>query len=109
MDWETRQRSVSIYKREGERWLPVFNSNRPEDDSGPNVLTVLVNGVTNPRRWAAIWLPPDGIDKGTEYLFRVKAGADIHCSQPFELRKLPGIEPISPIPADGSCPSSVGK
>jgi neutral ceramidase len=109
MDWDTEHRSVSIYKREGNRWQPLLISNLTEDDNGSNLLTVLVNGVTNPRRWAAIWLPPDGVDKHATYLFRVKAGGDIHCSQPFELGKLPGVEPAPSIPADQLCAAGVNK
>jgi neutral ceramidase len=107
MDWNTKMRSVSIYEKKGGQWKPLLNGDHLEDDDGPNLLTVLVDGIAGRRRWAAIWLPPDGSDKTTAYLFRVKAAGERHCSAAFELGKLPGIEPTPSIPADRVCPAGV--
>ena len=108
MDWNTSMRSVSIYERKGGQWKPLVNGDQLEDDGGPNLLTVLVDGVFG-RRWAAIWLPPDESDKSTAYLFRVKTTirGEVRCSVPFELGKLPGTEPTPSIPADRVCPAGV--
>jgi hypothetical protein len=41
-----------------------------DDDLGYNILTVLVDGHTDPRVWTAIWAP-DTFDHNGTYVFRV--------------------------------------
>jgi neutral ceramidase len=108
MDWDSHLRSVAIYKKKDDRWEPLLNGRFPEDDKGPDLLTVLVDGIGK-RRWAAIWLPPEGSGQKTAYLFRVRAGSEVHCSQPFELEKLSPTEPAPSIPAGKGCPAGVNE
>jgi neutral ceramidase len=108
-DWCTEKRKVSIYQYEEEhnRWVPLSNGWFPESDEGADILTVLLEAGTGERRWEAIWLPPKDINKTKQYLFRVETGAgDVRCSEPFDLRNLPAVEPSPPRPRKG-CPPGV--
>ncbi|MGC9970830.1 MAG: neutral/alkaline non-lysosomal ceramidase N-terminal domain-containing protein [Bryobacteraceae bacterium] len=99
-DWATDKRRVAILGRDG---------SVADDDSGPNLLTVLVDGTSTAgkRTWTAIWLAPGESAGGAEYLFRVETpdGGPPVCSQPFRLGKPIVKVPMPPQPRAGSCPS----
>jgi neutral ceramidase len=80
-DWDTRDRKVSILRRQGDRWVYADN------DLGFNLLTVLALGTASAREWTAIWLPPDHADPEARYLFHVRTPhGDLFCSAPFSPR-----------------------
>jgi hypothetical protein len=69
-----------------------------DNDRGVNFLTVLVDGRTANRRYAALWLPPVSIATG-DFFFRVRTadGRDL-CSQAFRLADL---QQVAPVPVIG--------
>lgn len=98
-DWATDKRKVAILKRDG---------SLVDDDGGPNLLTVLVDGesTAGKRTWTAIWLAPERGQDGAEYIFRVETpdGGVPACSQPFCLGQPIVKVPMPPEPQAGSCP-----
>lgn len=99
-DWLTAARSVAIYTKAAgaDTWLEL------ENDRGVDFLTVLADGRTAQRRYAALWIPPQDPPAGGEYFFRVHTAADqLVCSQPFHLADLPAKAPVPPVPP-ADCP-----
>lgn len=98
-DWSAPQRSVAILQQQSGA------SHVVDDDLGYNILTVLVDGHTDPRVWTAIWAPePSQFDRNATYVFRVKPpGAGVICSEQFHpggpVKKVTG-KPLNP----AACP-----
>jgi hypothetical protein len=99
-DWATDQRRVAILRADG---------SVVEDDRGPDVLTVLVDGKSKPRKriWTAVWLAPGNHNDPAQYIIRVQRadGGVPVCSQPFRLGRPVLKVPMPPVPRAESCPS----
>jgi neutral ceramidase len=99
-DWRARDRRVRILRETGEGWTVA------EDESGGDILTVLVSGRSE-RRWTAIWIRPRGVDRA-RYAFEVRHAGRPEpvtvCSQPFQPD---GRVVTIPMPAveEGTCPA----
>jgi neutral ceramidase len=103
LDWETRDRHVRILRHDPEGWKLA------DDDLGVGILTVIVEGKSDPRLWTAIWVPPDlnPADRAATYVFWVQRPAPPApavgklvatppiCSEEFQLGG-----PITKIPTD---------
>jgi len=101
-DREATARRVVILEEQNSRWAPRRDGFAQEDDTGSNLLTVLVEGVKG-RRWGAIWLPPLTTDSEKHYMFRVEtAAAGSQCSKPFTL-SMPKAAPTAALER-GVCP-----
>jgi neutral ceramidase len=101
-DWQTYKRHVTVYaKGRGQ-----FTYTEIDMDSDFNFLTVLEDGRTSDRRYAALWFPPESSETGTSYYFQINtARGQILCSDFFQLEDLKPQAPVRPIPAstNGVC------
>ncbi|SPF44462.1 putative Neutral/alkaline nonlysosomal ceramidase [Candidatus Sulfopaludibacter sp. SbA4] len=119
-DWKTAQREVTILQQVDGVWKAV-------DDSGLDILTVLVDGRLNSnvpdpdpkvrmavdrRVWTAVWAPekssatpPTGTTTSGSYIFHVKRPDRPEvCSAPFSGKVMVARVPADPIKAADTCP-----
>jgi neutral ceramidase len=72
-DWETRNRHVKILRQDPDGWKLAY------DDLGVSILTVLVDGKSDPnfRLWTAIWAPSNlkPAERAATYMFWVERPA----------------------------------
>jgi hypothetical protein len=91
LDWETRDRHVRILRHDPEGWKSA------DDDLGVGILTVIVDGKSDPRRWTAIWVPSDlnAAERAATYVFWVQRPAPPASGK---LTATPPVRPPAPPP-----------
>lgn len=98
-----QHRRVSILQNDGSgQWKPLKLEDGLEDDTGSDLLTVLVEGPnsknSNRLNWAAIWIVPAGAPKNSEYRFQVEPGdaSGPYVSESFRLNQRQPIQVVKP-------------